>query len=150
MEITLEKHEQTIALVHKFTTTKMKLVKQINQNMEMVKEYLDKIGQKINGAPFVAYYTMNSKDLEVAIGYPIINSITSTSDLSCITIPEGRCVTAIHEGSYMRLGSTYKKMTKWIKKNNLEPLYVAYEYYFNSPDKVKTKDLRTKIVLLVK
>lgn len=150
MEITLEKQEQTIAFVHKFTTTRMKLVKQINQNMDMVKEYLDQVGEKINGAPFVAYYTMNSKNLEVAIGYPIVNQIAQTADLSCITIPEARCVVAIHEGSYMRLGSTYKKMTKWIKQNNLEPLYIAYEYYLNSPDKVKTKDLRTKIVLFIK
>lgn len=150
MEITLEKQVQTRALVHKFTTTRMKLLKQISQNIDMVKEYLDQAGEEINGAPFVAYDAMNSKRFEVAIGYPIVNPIDSTADFTCTTIPEGRCVVATHEGSYARLGSTYKKMTKWIKQNNLEPLYIAYEYYLNSPDKVKTKDLRTKIVLFVK
>ena len=150
MNITLEKQEETNALVYKFTTSRMKLARQISQTMEMVKNQLDKININPIGAPFVAYYNMDSKNLEVAIGYPIATKIASSSDLTCITIPEGKAVVSIHEGSYMRLSSTYKKMTKWISANHLEPLNLAYEYYLNSPNEVKTKQLQTKVMLFVK
>lgn len=147
MEIKVEEQKQTRAIVKKFTTTQMKLGRQMASTMDSVKQYLDEHGIEPTGSPLVIYYNTDNKNLNVAIGYPVNTDEEAGDGLENIVTKEGKAAVSIHEGSYLMLGSTYKKMNKWMKAEKLEPAYLAYEWYLNSPKEVKTKELRTKVVL---
>ena len=149
MNIKVEKQEKNIAIAYRFTTTRMKLAKSINKIIIEISEYVKNNNGTIIGSPFVAYYN-NEKQLDVAIGMLIKDKIEENDIYKIIDTNEGNAVTAIHEGSYIWLGRTYRKMTKYINDNKLTPINLAYEYYCNSPKAVKRKELKTKVVLYIK
>lgn len=150
MEIRVEQQVQGRAIVKKFTTTQMKLGRQMAATMNSVKQYLDQKGIEPAGPPLVIYYNTDNKNLQVAIGYPVNTDVEADDGMENIETKKGKAVVGIHEGSYLMLGSTYKKMTKWMKNENLQPDYLAYESYLNSPEEVKTKELRTKVILYIR
>lgn len=44
----------------------------------------------------------------------------------------------------------YNEMMLYMAENELEPVGVAYEFYYNSPEEVPEKELLTKIMFPLK
>ncbi len=71
-------------------------------------------------------------------------------DIKTGKIPAGKQLSYFHKGSYKELGSVYKEMMQWIQKSDYTPVGLAYELYYNSPEKVSESDLLTKIIFPLK
>lgn len=148
MEFQIMKQTKGMAIGVKLSTTPMKLAKLTPKYLQEIKQKLTENKIDIIDAPVLIYYTMGYK-IDVAIGYPVKEKY-SLDEYEMFELESGSALTSIHEGPYMKLRKTYKKMTKYMVENNLEAKYLAYEYYLNSPENVSKKELRTKVVLFIK
>jgi len=55
------------------------------------------------------------------------------SELNCRLLPQQRCVSLVHQGSYETLGESYKAMFDYIKENNLTMMLPTREVYIKGP-----------------
>ncbi|CCX37978.1 transcriptional regulator MerR family [Clostridium sp. CAG:1013] len=78
-----------------------------------------------------------------------IEAADTTEDIH--RLPAGKCATVYHRGDYLSIGSSYEKLLKFCKENNLEILSDSYEFCVN--DYITTGDeseYLTKILFYVK
>lgn len=60
-----------------------------------------------------------------------------------------KCITAIHKGSYAKLGEFYDEFFKSLNKNSYEINLPCYEMYLNSPVNTKEEDLLTEVYIKI-
>jgi len=100
-----------------------------------IMKYLGELGEAPAGMPFGAYFNMDMSALEIAAGFPVSMPIEGKGDILAETIPGGKFLLTVHEGSYDSLEPVYNIMSEYAKANGLEPTGVVYEYYLNDPGK---------------
>ncbi|MGB3907484.1 MAG: GyrI-like domain-containing protein [Methanomethylovorans sp.] len=118
----------------------------IGESYTKIMHYMDKIGQQVAGAPFVAYYNIDMEDLDIEIGFPVAGPLEGTGEIQSSEIPAGTYVSMVYKGAYSGMEKPYAYMAEWIKKSGYKSKGVTYEYYYNSPQEVPESELITRIV----
>lgn len=96
--------------------------------------------------PYVAYFNLDMKDLDLEAGFTVTKAIPGDGDISAGEIPAGMQVSCTHKGPYAGSEAAYNEMTEWMQKNQCIPTGVAYEFYLNSPEEVPGSELLTRIM----
>lgn len=114
-----------------------------------IMNYLAEIGENPSDAPFVAYYNMDMRNLDIEIGFPVKQKLPTKNYIESSELPEGRYVQCIHVGPYNTMESTYTALMEWMNDNEYKSNGVAYEFYLNDPESVPEHELMTRIMFLV-
>lgn len=114
-----------------------------------VMAHAGKTGDAPSDAPFVAYHSWDSSDLDVEIGFTFVRPLEGDGEVQAGAIPEGRAAQCIHVGPYDRLRSTYQALEAWMQEHGLEPGGPAYEFYLNDPQGTPEGELQTRVVVPV-
>lgn len=118
--------------------------------------YLSELGEKPNGAPFIAYYNIDTNNLrgtgtwDMEVGFPVSKALPGKGEIKPSMILEGKTISCIYKGAYTGLGKAYSELTEWINKHDCRSMNISYEYYLNSPADVPEEELLTKVVMMIK
>ena len=114
-----------------------------------IMNYLSEIGEYPSDAPFVAYYNMDMKNLDIEIGFPVKQKLPLRNYIEPSVLPKGTYAQCIHVGPYSEIGSAYDALMEWMDANEYRSNGVAYEFYLNDPDNVPEEKLETRIMFLI-
>jgi effector-binding domain-containing protein len=85
---------------------------------------------------------MHSPDgIPIDIGAEITAPFDSDSELTCTTTPAGRFISAVHVGSYDRLGEAYETIHAAVRAQGLRlagPYWEFYGHWNADPEKMET------------
>lgn len=131
------------------------LPKHVEKSYETIISYLNEQGEKPNGAPFIAYYNIDTENLkgdgtwDMEVGFPVSKVLPEKGEIKPAVILKGKTISCTYKGAYTGLGEAYSKLAEWINKNKYHSMKISYEYYYNSPTDVPEEELLTKIALLI-
>ena len=124
--------------------------------MKKLSAYMNELGEKPNGAPFIAYYNIDTYNLrgsgtwDMEVGFAVSKTLPEKGEIKSSEILKGKTLSCVYKGAYTGLGKAYSELTEWINKNKYHSMNISYEYYYNSPADVPEEKLLTKIVMLIK
>jgi len=127
-----------------------RLAQVVGQAYGEVWQYASQLGLQPSGAPYVAYYNMDMKDLDIEIGFPYERELPGKGNVAAGAIPGGKAATCLHVGPYPELGKAYEALHAWMAANGHTPTGVAYEIYLNDPQTTPPAELQTQLVFPVK
>ena len=151
MNIEVLELKPELALVYKEHTTNAKSDKVIEKGITMVSAYLEELGVKPSGAPFVAYLNCAEdwSNYDVEIGFPIAEAVAEKDGMAMSKTHEGKAVVAIHQGAHRSLNKTYGEMFAFMEKQSLAFTGTFYDCYLTDPAQTKTKEMQTKVIIPV-
>jgi effector-binding domain-containing protein len=114
-----------------------------------IMEVLSRTGQQLAGEPYVAYFNLDMKALEVEMGFPVAQNGAGDGDVVAGFIPGGMKVSALYTGPYQQMAPAYDQLTRYAQEHGYEPTGVAYEHYLNGPE-TPPEQLQTRIVFPLK
>jgi effector-binding domain-containing protein len=129
----LERGEQP-ALTIRTRTAIQNMPTLLGETYGKIAAYLKQAGKRMSDVPFVAYYNMDMKDLDVEIGFPVAEALPGNDEVKPSSIPAGKYVAAMHRGPYTEMEPFYKEMMEWMKDHKFEATGTAYEVYYNGPE----------------
>jgi len=115
-----------------------------------IMQYMTELGEAPSGAPFVAYYNMDMGDLDIEVGFPVINSQPARDEVKPGEIPAGKYAATLHVGLYNEIEPAYNALMAWMAEKGYEPTGVAYEVYLNDPGETPPAELQTQILFPLK
>ena len=148
MEIRETKDQKTLA-IRQFTPVE-KLSEAMGASYGEIALYMQANGVNFAGPPYCRYYNMDMSNLDVEIGFPVQGETEGTGNIKRCTIPGGPAATTIHTGPYADIGTTYEKLTAFVKEKDLQTQSYCYEFYLNDPGETKPEDLKTEIFFPIK
>jgi effector-binding domain-containing protein len=148
MEIRETKEQKTLAI--RMFTPAEKLSDAIGSSYGQIGRYMEAHQVHPAGPPFAMYYNMDMSNLDVEIGIPVQGEIDGQDNIKACSIPGGPAATAVHTGPYDTIGTTYDKITAFVKEKNLETQPYCYEFYLNDPRETKPEELKTEIFFPLK
>ena len=86
------------------------------------------------GPPLALYHGMPTDTVDVTVGFPVAEPVTSTADVVVVTLPGGPAIQTIHTGSYDGLADTYGELMAWVAEQKLELGEDMWEDYLTDPD----------------
>ena len=98
------------------------------------------------GPPYVGYHNEDMQDLDLEIGFPVLEAVESQGEFEAGMIPGGQYATTLHIGSYAGIESSYKRLTDWIESQSLQPTGSCYEIYLSDPADTAEDALQTLIL----
>jgi len=127
-----------------------RLAQVVGQAYGEVWQYASQMGLQPSGAPYVAYYNMDMKDLDIEIGFPYERELPGKGNVAAGEIPGGKAATCLHVGPYPELGKAYEALHSWMAANGHAPTGVAYEIYLSDPQTTPPAELQTQLVFPLK
>jgi effector-binding domain-containing protein len=91
-------------------------------------------GQGPAGPAFALYRGRPGPTVDVEAGFPVAGPLDLHEPVVAGRLPAGRCVEAVHEGSYDALEQTYVALEHWMDERGLEPSDEMWEEYLSGPD----------------
>lgn len=122
----------------------------IGMNFMKIAGYITSLGEEPAGPPYTAYHNTDMEDLDVEMGFPVVNELPGCDPILAGTMWEGPVASYMHKGSYESLEQVYARIYEWIAENGYEPVGSYFEYYFNSPMEAPEEELLTRIDIPVK
>lgn len=122
----------------------------LGQAYESIMNYLLEIRVQPSGAPYAGYFNMDMQDLDIEVGFPVVQAITGKDEFIPSEIPAGKQVSCLYTGPYNQVESAYNAIIEWIDNNGYIPTGCCYEFYLNDPTETPENELLTKIVFLLK
>jgi effector-binding domain-containing protein len=107
---------------------------------------MSELGVPPAGAPFVAYFNMDMQNLDMEIGFPVMQPLPGKGEVQASQIPAGKAATCLHTGPYPEIESAYKALSNWVAEKGYTPTGVAYEFYLNDPGETPPQELQTQIL----
>jgi len=167
-EITIiERAEQHALCVYENVGT-MKLGKVMRPAYQQITDHLNenKISLGENIIPFTMYKNLdwekiNKKGLfslidmlffykwEMEIGVPCPASVMGVGRIKKKQLQSGKYIRVIHEGSYKKVGNTYKKILDYASEKNLKVENYSIEFYLNDPREIQTSQLETEVLVAI-
>ena len=86
------------------------------------------------GAPYVAYRTMDMRDLDVEIGFPADHALAGRGEVVPSTLPGGEWASTMHVGPYDKVGPAWDELQRYLAAKHREPAGPGYEFYFDGPE----------------
>ncbi len=111
-----------------------------------IMQYLGELGVSPAGAPFVAYFNMDMQDLDMEIGFPVMQPLPGKGEVQASQIPAGKAATCLHTGPYPEIEHAYKALSAWVSEKGYTPTGVSYEFYLNDPQQTPPQELQTQIL----
>jgi len=121
------------------------LPQKIGDAYHSIMAYLEKLGEKPVGMPFVIYYNLDMQDLDVEIGFPVSKKIDDKDNIKSSKIKAGKFATTVHVDPYEEMVPAYEGLNKWIIENGFEVVGPVIEYYLNDPNEVGMENAKTEI-----
>lgn len=115
-----------------------------------IMNYLSETGIEPSGAPYAGYFNMDMQDLDIEIGFPVLQTITGKDEIKPSEIPAGKQVSCLYTGPYSQVEPAYNAIMEWISANGYTATGECYEFYLNDPSETPENELLTKIVFLLK
>lgn len=131
-------------------TSVEKLPQVLGKALSDIAQYLEEVGEEPAGPPYVAYYNMNMKKLDLEIGFPVSKKIVGKGDIKASEIPAGNTARCLYVGPYNKISPAYNALSKWIKDHGYKIKGVSYEIYLNDPNQTPPEELMTEIVFPLK
>lgn len=144
-----EKSSQPVLFIRTRTSVD-NLPKELGRAYGDIMKYLDEIGEQPCDAPYTAYYSLDMKDLDIEMGFPVSKPLPGNGEIESGEIPAGKQVSSLFKGPYSQMTELYDAMNRWISDNGYTAEGTAYEYYYNSPGEVPESELLTRVVLPLK
>lgn len=142
----IQTESQPVVKIHTHTPVEG-LPQSLGRAFTALEAYLGGVGEPPAGPPFVAFYNQDMQNLEIEIGFPVVNPVPGRGDILSGDIPAGRYAACLYTGPYVGMPSAYRALTEWTSEHGYQPSGVSYEYYLNDPGKTAPQDLQTRIVL---
>ncbi len=152
MDYKIEMNEQAAqpVLAVRFRSSVEDLPGQLGRIYGSIISYIQRLGGTTPLMPYVAYFNLDMKDLDLEAGFTVTEAIPGEGDICAGEIPAGMQVSCTHKGPYADSEAAYNQMTEWMKNQNCIPTGVAYEFYLNSPEEVPESELLTRIMFPLK
>ena len=131
------------------TTSADQLPTLIGESYEKIEAYLKELDRDPAGVPFVCYHNMDTKQLDVELGFPVEEVLPDKEDIHSGILPAGRIISTFYRGHYGQMKPVYEELTQWMKDHQLEPAGPVYEYYLNGPH-FPADELLTQIVFPIR
>ena len=96
-------------------------------------QYIKEKGAKEPMESFVRYYNMDMSNLDIDIGFTVLEKLPDKGRIKMSSIKEGKYAIALHEGPYDTLNKTYDNLNAFVKKQGYETETWVYEVYLNNP-----------------
>ncbi len=137
------------ALSIRKTVTAEHLPMEIKAAYGTIASYLEELGVKESGKPYVAYYNMDMHNLDVEMGFAFTTVYPGYGDINAEEIPAGKWVHFVHKGPYKEMGHGYTAATHWMSEHGITPSGIVYEFYLNDPAEVPESELVTQVAFKV-
>jgi len=140
-----------LALVYKAHTTNAKSDQVIETSLLMVQAYLDELGIKPSGTPYVAYLNCAEdwSEFDIEAGFPVAEAIAEKDGMFMSKTHAGKAVIATHKGSHRSIDKTYGKMFAFMDEQSFKFKGVFYDCYLNDPETSPSKELLTRVIVPV-
>jgi effector-binding domain-containing protein len=112
--------------------------------------YLNDLGEKPAGSPYVAYFNMDMENLDIELGIPVGKELQGQGRITVCQMPGGTAATCVHTGPYDGLKEAYRALSQWIQEQGHQMAGVAYEVYVDDPRDTPPEQLRTRILFPLK
>lgn len=129
----LNKREQPVLTIQR-TVSARELPQTIGQGYAKMEQYLTGQKQHLANPPYVAYYNMDEKALQVELGFPVAREYPGEGDIKYGVLPGGKVLSCIYRGPYEQMQPTYMEMMEYIKSKGLTGRGISLEYYLNGPE----------------
>ncbi|NLF27061.1 MAG: GyrI-like domain-containing protein [Clostridiales bacterium] len=103
--------------------------------------HLAELGERLSEVPYVAYHNMDMENLDVEMGFPVAKTLPGSAEIKSGSIPAGEIAFCMYRGAYAEMGPVYNEMARWMEENELKPLGISYEYYYNGPEYPESEKL---------
>ncbi len=102
----------------------------------------------LSESKLVMFFKSFTKKWLFQTGFPVQSALSPTNaNMEMITLPAGKYVTALHKGSYMKVGDTYKKMVLWANAQNIALAPESIEVYTSDPRITAKESLETQLFI---
>ena len=122
----------------------------VGESLRKIAQYLEELGEKPAGPPYMAYYNLDMLDLEVEMGFPAAKQLPAKGEIKPGEVPGGSYVSFLYKGPYGMMEKIYMEIFRWMEEKGLETAGVYYESYYNKPNEVPDSELLTRISIPVK
>jgi len=147
-ELSEQKAQNTIVIRTRCATQDLPQV--LGKAYDALMNYMRVTGVQVSGAPFVGYFNMDMQDLDIEVGFPVMESVVGKDEIKPGTIPAGKQLSCIYKGPYSQIEPAYNAIMDYAAANNHTWTGVCYEFYLNDPVDTPESELLTKIVLFIK
>ncbi|MFW5784890.1 MAG: GyrI-like domain-containing protein [Chitinispirillaceae bacterium] len=118
----------------------------IGESLGKMRTYLDEIGEKPAGPPYLLYFNQDMQNLDVEIGLPVRKALRGLDEIESNMTLGGSVASCIYEGPYEGMQSAYAQLDEYLKKERLTPKGIACEVYLNDPGQTPPEKLQTRIM----
>ena len=125
--------EPVTAAVVRETVPMGELTAYFDRAFAAVMEVTTAQGVAVTGPPFAAYHGMPGQSVDISGGFPTASEVTATEGVSAMTLPGGRAVQLVHEGSYDSLEESYERIMTWMEHRGLSRAPLMWETYLTEP-----------------
>ena len=115
-----------------------------------IMQYLGEVGVSPTGHPFVIYYNMDMQDMDIELGFPVLQPLPGKGEVHAARMEAGKVATCLYVGPYADCGPAYEALAQFVKDQGYEATGVAIEYYLNDPSQPPYEEPQTRIVLTLK
>ncbi len=84
---------------------------------------------------------------DLDIGIPCPESVKGNDKAREMYLEPGQYIRLIHNGPYMKVGDTYKKIQSYAGEQNLSLKNYSIEFYLNDPREVSADQLETEVLV---
>jgi effector-binding domain-containing protein len=92
-----------------------------------IMQYLQEFKQQTAGRPYAKYYNLDSRNLDVEFGFPILRRFSGRDNIHASETPGGKAVTCLHIGPYGEVEPYYRALVEWMKDRGYEGAGLAHE-----------------------
>ncbi|MBD3254155.1 MAG: AraC family transcriptional regulator, partial [Candidatus Lokiarchaeota archaeon] len=121
-KIVLKDLQERLTLSIRTRTSVENLPHLLGEIYEKLFLYMQQLGEYPSGPPFVIYYNIDMKDLDIEAGFPTSKPLRDKNELKVSKISAGKYATTLHKGPYEEMVPAYDSLNKWIKDNDYESL----------------------------
>ena len=145
----IQQPKQAVLTVRTHTPVS-ELARTIAEAYGKIVAYLGEVNEQACGEPFVAYYNMDMKALDVEMGLPVAKDLPGKDDVHLGLLPEGPAAACLFTGPYSAMEPAYLELSEWVALNGYEATGVSYEFYLNDPANTPALELKTRIMFPLK
>jgi len=152
-EITIQAEQPAVA-VH-FRAPVQELPQHFKRAYALIGEYLMEAGVDHEGPVYAAYYgtyqDMDMQNLDVEAGFALSEPLPGKAEVQPSKVAGGTFAVCHYTGPYDAMPPVYEALTRFVgdQGHMLNEAVPIYEWYFNGPEQVRPKDLRTDIAMPV-
>lgn len=114
---------------------------------------LGELGVVPSGPPFGRYHEFGPEQVDVEIGIPVPEPVTSLAPLGEVPagqpgaseLPGGPAAVTVHRGGYDGLPATYERLHEWIHEQGEAEGGGPWESYLDDPQLVDPAEVRTEV-----